>query len=103
LINSKFDVIINLFLLYLNIVKIMKIQAQALLLGATTAIAWGAVNVAPSYAINLIGNLTFPVKSKIQECKHLDPLSGKALRHNSLDRRKSPLKQSSSLSFKCQK
>jgi hypothetical protein len=35
----------------------MKIQAQALLLGATTAIAWGAVNVAPSYAINLIGNL----------------------------------------------
>ncbi len=34
----------------------MKIQAQALLLGATTAIAWGAVNVAPSYAINLIGN-----------------------------------------------
>jgi hypothetical protein len=33
-------------------------------------------------------NLTFPVKSKIQQRKHLDPLSGKALRHNSLDRRK---------------
>lgn len=35
----------------------MKIQAQALLLGMTSTIAWGAVNVAPSYAINLIGNL----------------------------------------------
>ena len=35
-----------------------------------------------------ICTLTFPVKSKIQQCKHLDPLSGKALRNNSLDRRK---------------
>ena len=35
----------------------MKIQAQALLLGITSAIAWGGVNVAPSNAINLIGNL----------------------------------------------
>jgi hypothetical protein len=34
----------------------MKIQAQALLLGTVSAIVWG-VNVAPSYAINLIGNL----------------------------------------------
>jgi len=51
----------------------------------------------------LLINLTFPVKSKIQQCKHLDPLSGKALRHNSLDKRKSPLKRSFSLSFKFQK
>ena len=35
----------------------MKIQAQALLLGITSTIVWGGVNVAPSYAINLIGNL----------------------------------------------
>jgi hypothetical protein len=35
----------------------MKIQAQALLLGATTAIAWGWISVAPGHAINLIGNL----------------------------------------------
>lgn len=34
----------------------MKIQAQALLLGITSAVVWG-VNVAPGYAINLIGNL----------------------------------------------
>jgi hypothetical protein len=33
-------------------------------------------------------NLTFPVKSKIQQCKLLDALSGKALRNNSLDREK---------------
>jgi hypothetical protein len=49
------------------------------------------------------GILTFPVKSKIQECKLLDPLSDKDLRHNSLDRKKYPLKQSSSLWFKFQK
>jgi len=47
--------------------------------------------------------LTFPVKSKIQQSKHLDPFSGRALRHNSLDRRKYPLKRSFSLSFKFQK
>ena len=45
-----------------------------------------------SQRLEIISNLslllTFPVKSKIQQCKHLDPLSGKALRHNSLDRRK---------------
>jgi len=35
----------------------MKIQAQALLLGITSTILWGGVNVAPSYAINLMGNL----------------------------------------------
>jgi len=35
----------------------MKIQTQALLLGITSTIAWGGVNVAPSNAINLIGNL----------------------------------------------
>jgi hypothetical protein len=29
-------------------------------------------------------NLTFPVKSKIQQCKPLEPLSGNALRENSL-------------------
>jgi len=28
--------------------------------------------------------LTFPVKSKIQQCKPLEPLSGNALRENSL-------------------
>ena len=38
--------------------------------------------------VDKLRKLTFPVKSKIQQCKHLDPLSGKALRHNSLDRRK---------------
>jgi hypothetical protein len=35
----------------------MKIQAQALLLGIISTIVWGGVNIAPSYAINLIGNL----------------------------------------------
>jgi hypothetical protein len=34
----------------------MKIQAQLLLLGAASAFVWG-VSVAPSYALNLIGNL----------------------------------------------
>ncbi len=28
--------------------------------------------------------LTFPVKSKIQQCKLLEPLSGKTLRHHGL-------------------
>jgi hypothetical protein len=32
-------------------------KIQALLLGVASTIAWGGVNVAPSYAINLIGNL----------------------------------------------
>jgi len=40
----------------LNPVKIMKIQAQALILGVTSVIALN-VKVAPSYAVNLIGNL----------------------------------------------
>ena len=31
-------------------------KIQALLLGVASTIAWGGVNVAPSYAINLIGN-----------------------------------------------
>jgi hypothetical protein len=47
--------------------------------------------------------LTFPVKSKIQQCKLLEALSGKGLRNDSLDRKKNILKPSSSLSFKFQK
>jgi hypothetical protein len=35
----------------------MKIQSQILLMGATSSFVWGGVNVTPSYAINLIGNL----------------------------------------------
>ena len=42
--------------------------------------------------------LTFPVKSKIQQCKLLEPLSGKTLRHHGLYKRKHPLKYSLSLS-----
>jgi len=48
-------------------------------------------------------NLTFPVKSKIQQCKLLEALSGKGLRNDSLDRKKNILKPSSRLSFKFQK
>jgi len=47
--------------------------------------------------------LTFPVKSKIQQCKLLEALSGKGLRNDSLDRKKNILKPSSRLSFKFQK
>ena len=52
---------------------------------------------------NLRFDLTFPVKSKIQQCKLLEALSGKGLRNDSLDRKKNILKPSSRLSFKFQK
>jgi hypothetical protein len=55
----------------------------------------------PPNAITL--HLTFPVKSKIQQCKLLEALSGKGLRNDSLDRKKNILKPSSRLSFKFQK
>ena len=50
---------------------------------------------APLY---LYADLTFPVKSKIQQCKILEPLSGKTLRHHGLYKRKHPLQCSLSLS-----
>ena len=46
-----------------------------------------------------LDELTFPVKSKIQQCKLLEALSGKGLRIDSLDRKKNILKPSSRLTF----
>jgi hypothetical protein len=57
----------------------------------------------PTIVIKKLSILTFPVKSKIQQCKLLEALSGKGLRNDSLDRKKNILKPSSRLSFKFQK
>jgi hypothetical protein len=51
----------------------------------------------------LLRELTFPVKSKIQQCKPLEPLSGNALRENAVYRRRWSLKRAPSLSLEFQK
>lgn len=62
-----------------------------------------AFDVFKNLVKTLVLSLTFPVKSKIQQCKLLEALSGKGLRNDSLDRKKNILKPSSRLSFKFQK
>ncbi len=67
------------------------------------SLAFGWVMQSLLHDDRLMAVLTFPVKSKIQQCKLLFPLSGKALRNNSLDRKKYILQPCSILSFKFQR
>jgi hypothetical protein len=55
--------------------------------GATIILA-GALTRVGELSLDGAIALTFPVKSKIQQCKLLEALSGKGLRNDSLDRKK---------------
>ena len=73
------------FLVFIEQVLLPQLWAGAIVVMDNLSVHYATVT---TNLIESVGALTFPVKSKIQQCKHLDPLSGKALRHNSLDRRK---------------
>ena len=60
------------------------VNGLALILFIITNLNFGLVIGLNFNDLHQIGVLTFPVKSKIQQCKPLEPLSGNALREKSL-------------------